>query len=274
MVLSLSDVGTAQAIRILLSVAAAGVIFAVFFNRRRQQPVQAQQKAGRRAKAKSSKAGEDDSDFSDEPSDPLDNDNDDEEDPVAALERLPRVKLQHTPIDSDEMCRRAKEFYENMNGRRTVRSFSKRPVPLEVVENIVRVAGTAPSGAHTEPWTYVVVSDPEMKAQIRQIVEREEELNYDRRMGSVWVKDVALLGTDFSKPYLEDAPYLIIAFEQTSGVKPDGKKKHHYYSRLSAAISTGMLLTAIHYAGMLDNLTRFCFSLQLLCVQLPAIFLL
>eukprot|EP00117_Sycon_ciliatum_P035927 scpid78401/ scgid27135/ Iodotyrosine dehalogenase 1 len=241
------EIDNGLALRIGLSLLAAVIAYILL--------VKSKNKSGERASNEpavtvTARPGKDpaEEEFSDEPDEPVEDS--DDEDPGAALEQLPRIKLDHEPVDGEEMCQRSQHFYDVMKKRRTVRTFSKRPVPREVVENIVRVGGTAPSGAHTEPWTYVVVSDPEIKAQIRDIVEREEEVNYDRRMGTTWVKDVTLLGTDHSKPYLDEAPYLIVAFEQTSGVRPDGKKKHHYYSRLSASISAGMLLAAVHYAGL------------------------
>ena len=204
---------------------------------------------GRGGARRKRKEREDDSesDFSDEPSSPVHMDAADAA--IAAIEDAPRIPLKYTVVEESDMIQRAAEFYKLMNSRRTVREFSSRDVPFSVIEDIIRTAGTSPSGAHTQPWTYVVVRDPEVKAAVRQIVEREEELNYDRRMGDQWVRDLSILGTDHEKAYLEAAPYLIIAFEQTSGRKPDGGKQLHYYSRLSCAISSGLLLAAIHNAG-------------------------
>lgn len=216
----------------------------------------------RQSARKKTKELESDSDFSDEPSAPVVDEN---ADPAAALESLPRVIFQHTVLEEDEMAERALSFYTLMNKRRTVREFSTRDVPLSVVENIVRTAGTAPSGAHTEPWTYVVVRDQETKFAIRQIVEREEEINYDRRMGNAWVRDVTKLATNHEKEYLEEAPYLIVAFEQTSGRNADGSKKLHYYSRLSCAISCGLLVAAIHNAGETLSNENECIFLVSFC---------
>jgi iodotyrosine deiodinase len=105
--------------------------------------------------------------------------------------------------------------------------------------------GTSPSGAHTEPWTFVVVSKPSIKAQIRQIVEEEEILNYEKRMGKQWVSDLARFNTNWRKPYLEKAPYLVLVFKQVYGISPDGSRKTHYYSEISVAIAVGLLLAAI-----------------------------
>lgn len=157
----------------------------------------------------------------------------------------------HWPVLSDqELIERSSQFYEQVNKRRTLRFFSERPVPREVVDNIVRAAGTAPSGAHTEPWTYVVVSDPETKASIRDIIEREEEVNYTQRMGTKWTTDLAPLKTDWNKPYLTSAPYLVLLFKQTHGYMPNGEVKVHYYNEISCAISAGIFITAANQAGL------------------------
>eukprot|EP00064_Thunnus_orientalis_P007263 superscaffoldBa00000794_g7283 len=113
-----------------------------------------------------------------------------------------------------------------------------------------REAGTAPSGAHTEPWTFIVVSDPETKHQVRLIVEEEEEVNYRQRMGDKWVHDLAKLRTNWIKEYLDEAPYLILIFKQTYGILPNGKKKTHYYNEISVSISCGILLAALQNVGL------------------------
>ena len=109
---------------------------------------------------------------------------------------------------------RSLTFYEHLNKRRSIRDLSSDPIPMEIIENIIRAAGTSPSGAHSEPWTFVVVKDPKIKSQIREIIEQEEYLNYDRRMGEKWVKDLQFIGTTHEKPYLAEAPYLILVFKQ------------------------------------------------------------
>lgn len=157
----------------------------------------------------------------------------------------------HWPVISDqELIHRSTQFYEAVNKRRTLRFFSERPVPRQVIENLVRAAGTAPSGAHTEPWTYVVVSDQETKACIRDIIEREEEVNYTQRMGTKWTTDLAPLKTDWNKPYLTTAPYLVLLFKQTHGYLPNGEVKVHYYNEISCAISAGIFITAANQAGL------------------------
>ncbi|XP_042858714.1 iodotyrosine deiodinase 1-like, partial [Penaeus japonicus] len=150
----------------------------------------------------------------------------------------------------EESIKKSKEFYELMNTRRSVRFFSSDPVPREVIENVVRTAGTSPSGAHTEPWTFAVVGDPEAKQRIREIVEEEEEINYKKRMGDQWVQDLKALKTSWVKEYLTAAPWLILVFKQTYGLLPDGRKRNHYYHEISTALAGGILLTAIHNAGL------------------------
>ncbi|XP_020610838.1 iodotyrosine deiodinase 1-like [Orbicella faveolata] len=153
-------------------------------------------------------------------------------------------------LTEEEMKKKSAEFYEKMNKRRTVRKISDEDIPLEVVENIIRTAGTSPSGAHTEPWTFVVVKDKALKATIREIVEEEEKLNYARRMGEKWLKDLEFVKTTWSKPYLNSAPYLILIFKQVYGFREDGSKRTHYYHEMSVCISVGLLLAAIQNAGL------------------------
>lgn len=165
-------------------------------------------------------------------------------------EDLPHVPYSPPRYPEDAMVKRSQDFYSVMNQRRSVRFISPEPVPREVIDNVIRTAGTAPSGAHTEPWTFVVVSDPETKHQIRLIVEEEEEVNYRQRMGDKWVHDLAKLKTNWIKEYLDVAPYLILIFKQTYGILPNGKKKTHYYNEISVCISCGILLAAIQNVGL------------------------
>ena len=148
------------------------------------------------------------------------------------------------------MIERSEKFYNEMNKRRTLRFYSDKPVPREVINNIIKTAGTAPSGAHTEPWTYVVVESHEIKEQVRDIIEKEEEINYSQRMGDKWTTDLRPLKTDWIKPYLTTAPYLLLLFKQTHGILPTGGKKVHYYNEISCSISAGLLLAAIQMAGL------------------------
>ncbi|XP_063216049.1 iodotyrosine deiodinase 1 isoform X2 [Bacillus rossius redtenbacheri] len=167
------------------------------------------------------------------------------------------VNLQHVPLEfsrlpAEESLRRSQEFYQLMSGRRTVRFFSSDPVPADVIRNIIKTAGTAPSGAHTEPWTYVVVSDPDVKQKIRDIVEEEEEVNYKKRMGVKWTTDLKPFKTNWIKEYLTTAPYLILVFKQLYSFKEDGTKKIHYYNEISVSLASGILLAAIHFAGLVS----------------------
>ncbi|XP_015249991.1 PREDICTED: iodotyrosine deiodinase 1 [Cyprinodon variegatus] len=164
-------------------------------------------------------------------------------------------ELAHVPYSpqrypEEAMLQRSSDFYCLMNQRRSVRFISPEPVPREVINNVILTAGTAPSGAHTEPWTFVVVSDPETKHQIRLIVEEEEEVNYRQRMGDKWVHDLAPLRTNWIKEYLDVAPYLILIFKQAYGILPNGKKKTHYYNEISVSISCGILLAALQNVGL------------------------
>ncbi|XP_029983751.1 iodotyrosine deiodinase [Sphaeramia orbicularis] len=163
--------------------------------------------------------------------------------------------LLHVPYSpkrypEETMLDRSQDFYNLMNQRRSVRFISPEPVPREVIDNVIRTAGTAPSGAHTEPWTFVVVSDPETKHQIRLIVEEEEEVNYRQRMGDKWVHDLAKLRTNWIKEYLDVAPYLVLIFKQTYGILPNNKKRTHYYNEISVSISCGILLAALQNVGL------------------------
>ncbi len=150
----------------------------------------------------------------------------------------------------DEMMRRAESFYDEMRRRRTVRQFSDRPVPREVIEWCLRTAGTAPSGANLQPWHFVAVSDGEIKRRIRAAAEEEERAFYSGRAPQEWLHALAHLGTDADKPFLETAPYLIAIFAQSYGVAPDGSKQRHYYVQESVGIATGLLIAALHHAGL------------------------
>lgn len=153
-------------------------------------------------------------------------------------------------LPPEEQSERSRQFLEQMKTRRTVRQFARDPVPFELIENAVAVASTAPSGANQQPWSFVVVKNPEIKRQIREAAEAEERENYTWRMPQEWVSTLAPLNTDWHKPHLEDAPYLIIVFSQTYGLNPDGSKRKHYYVTESVGIAVGMLLTSLHLAGL------------------------
>jgi nitroreductase len=148
------------------------------------------------------------------------------------------------------MRRRAAEVLADLRRRRTVRHFSDRPVDRAIIEDCLLAAGTAPSGANLQPWHFVVVSDPALKRQIREGAEKEEREFYGGRAPQEWLDALAPLGTDEHKPFLETAPYLIAIFAQSYGVLPDGRKVKNYYVQESVGIATGMLITALHHAGL------------------------
>jgi nitroreductase len=147
------------------------------------------------------------------------------------------------------MQQRMLEFYQGIKRRRTVRDFADRPVPRELIEHAIRAAGTAPNGANQQPWHFVVVSNPDLKRQIRQAAEAEERAFYGGRAPDEWLEALAPLGTDAQKPFLEHAPYLIVIFAQAYGLK-DGRKVKHYYVQESVGIATGFLIAALHHAGL------------------------
>ncbi|MGH7533150.1 MAG: nitroreductase family protein [Gemmatimonadales bacterium] len=148
-----------------------------------------------------------------------------------------------------EMAARSRQFAEEMQRRRTVRQFSDRPVPRSIIEACVETAGTAPSGAHQQPWHFVVVSDPDVKRAIRAAAEAAEAEFYATAPAD-WLAALAPLGTDAHKPYLETAPYLIAVFAERYGQRPDGTRATHYYVSESVGIATGFLLAALHHAGL------------------------
>ena len=169
---------------------------------------------------------------------------------MSAAKFIPLPDYHEYPVD--EMIARAEAFYKDIQRRRTVRHFSDRPVPRQVIENCLKAAGTAPNGANMQPWYFVVVNDPGVKSQIRQGAEAEEREFYSRRASQEWLEALVPFGSDANKPFLETAPYLIVIFEKRYEVTPDGKKVKHYYTQESVGIATGILITAIHQAGLVS----------------------
>ena len=151
---------------------------------------------------------------------------------------------------SAEMQQRAADFYAELRRRRTVREFSDRALPRDILENALRAAGTAPNGANLQPWHFVVVSEAGLKRQIRKAAEAEEREFYKHRAPREWLDALAPLGTDSDKPFLETAPYLIAVFAQSYGTLPDGRKVKHYYVQESVGIAVGFLIAALHHAGL------------------------
>jgi iodotyrosine deiodinase len=168
-----------------------------------------------------------------------------------------QTKLRYTPLPLDftrlepeEAARRSGEFLELMRSRRSVRHFSTEPVDPKLIENAIRTAATAPSGANQQPWTFVVVSDPETKQKVREAAEHEERLLYEERASDEYLSALEPIGTDSVKTHITDAPYVIVVFEQAWGLNPDGSKRKHYYVRESVGIATGLLLASLHAAGL------------------------
>jgi iodotyrosine deiodinase len=161
---------------------------------------------------------------------------------------IPLPAYKEYPLE--EMRQRLNDFYVDVNRRRTVRDFSDRPVPRDIIETALKVANTAPSGANLQPWHFAVVSGPETKRKIREAAEAEEREFYSHRASPEWLAALEPLGTDSNKPFLETAPYLIAVFLQKFGHLPDGRKVKHYYPTESTGLATGMLITALHRAGL------------------------
>lgn len=163
---------------------------------------------------------------------------------------FPFVRYHAPCYSTEDVITRSAHFYEALNRRRTVRDFSDAPVPLSVIQNILKTASTAPSGAHKQPWTFCVVSDIELKKRIRIAAEEEEYESYNGRMSEEWLHDLAPLQTDWHKPFLEIAPYLIVAFKKSYDLDADGSKHTNYYVNESVGLACGFLLAAIHNAGL------------------------
>lgn len=161
---------------------------------------------------------------------------------------IPLLNYREYPIE--EMRRRLNDFYTDIDRRRTIRDFSARPVPRDIIETALKAASTAPSGANLQPWHFAVVSGPETKRKIRLAAEVEEREFYTHRASEEWLAALQPLGTDEQKPFLETAPYLIAVFLQKFGELPDGRKVKHYYPTESTGLATGILITALHTAGL------------------------
>ena len=163
---------------------------------------------------------------------------------------IPLPGWEEVPVE--EMKGRARAFYEELRLRRTVRHFSDRPVPREIIEHCLLAAGSAPNGANKQPWHFVVVGDPEVKRRIRSAAEQEEAEFYGGRAPEEWLEALAPLGTDASKPFLDRAPYLIVIFAESFAVGDEGDRSKNYYVTESVGIATGVLITAIHRAGLVS----------------------
>ena len=161
------------------------------------------------------------------------------------------IPYEHERIEREESLRRGRDFFREMDRRRSVRFFSDDPVPREAVELAIRTASTAPSGAHRQPWRFVAVSEPEIKRRIREAAEAEERINYlEGRMPPEWLDALAPLGTDWQKPYLETVPWLVVVFEERYGINDDGTRRKNYYTTESVGIACGLFIAALHRMGL------------------------
>ncbi len=160
------------------------------------------------------------------------------------------IPLQFERLELQEQAKRANGFYELIRTRRTVRDFSPDPVPFDLIETAIKTAATAPSGANRQPWHFVAVANPKIKRQIREAAEAEERAFYDHRAPEEWLEALAPLGTDWHKPFLEIAPWLIVVFREDYGLSEAGAKEKNYYVMESVGIACGFLLAALHAAGL------------------------
>jgi len=163
--------------------------------------------------------------------------------------RHPFIPLEFDKQNIEDVARKAKAIYEDLDARRTVRQFSAEPIPRSVIEDLILAGSTAPSGAHKQPWTFCAVSDPDIKSLIRKAAEKEEYENYHGRMSDEWLDDLEPLQTDWNKEFLEIAPWLVIIFRKSYDLD-DGEKKKNYYVQESVGIASGMFLSAVHSAGL------------------------
>jgi nitroreductase len=161
----------------------------------------------------------------------------------------PFVPFSRPILSESELIYRSEKVYQEIDQRRSVRHFSDRDIPTEVIQNLIKTAGTAPSGAHKQPWHFVAIRSAELKQRIRELAEKEEKESYNGRMTEEWLKDLAPLGTDWEKPFLTIAPWIIVAFRKPYDLV-DGQKKNNYYVNESVGLACGMLIAAVHQCGL------------------------
>jgi iodotyrosine deiodinase len=188
---------------------------------------------------------------------------------ICTINLLKTMENKHIPhqiqfLNQQQMLEKSATFFAEMNSRRSIRFFKDTPIDIAVIENCIATASTAPSGAHKQPWTFCVVQDAHIKKQIKEAAEAEEKISYDGRMSDEWLADLAPIGTDWQKPFLEIAPYLIIVFRKSFDLDADGKKHQNYYVQESVGIACGLLLAALHNAG-LATLTHTPSPMNFLC---------
>ena len=160
------------------------------------------------------------------------------------------IPFKSEKFSSEELIEKSKKYFQEINKRRSVRDFSNRDVPKEVIKNIIKTAGSAPSGAHKQPWTFCVISNKELKSEIRKLAEKEEYENYHGRMSDSWKEDLKAMGTTHIKEFLEVAPYIIVVFKKAYDLDGKENKSQNYYVNESVGIAVGFLITAIHQAGL------------------------
>lgn len=165
-------------------------------------------------------------------------------------DKIKHIPFQQVRYTDSEMIERSKSFYQWSDSRRSVRDFLPDPVPREVIENIIKTASTAPSGAHKQPWTFCLISNKELKSHLRNLAEEEEKKSYSGRMSEVWLKDLEPLGTDWMKEFIDIAPWIIVVMKRSYEYELDGKKHQNYYVSESVGLAAGFLLMAIHNAGL------------------------
>lgn len=165
------------------------------------------------------------------------------------MKEYPFIPYSRPTVNGEELLAKSKAFFQQMDLRRSVRDFSDKDVPKEVIENIIKAASSAPSGAHKQPWTFVAVSDPAIKKEIRIAAEKEEKEFYESRAPQEWLDDLAPIGTDWHKPFLETVPWLIVAFKKSYNDEGEGRSKN-YYVQESVGLACGFLIAAIHQAGL------------------------
>lgn len=161
----------------------------------------------------------------------------------------PFVTYSRPDVNTEEVLHQSNKYYHHMDQRRSVRDFSDRPVPREVIENLIKTASTAPSGAHKQPWTFVAISDPDVKREIRIAAEKEEKEFYEKRAPKEWLEDLAPIGTDWHKPFLETAPWIVVVFKKSFNQLAEGRSKN-YYVQESVGIASGFFISAVHEAGL------------------------
>ena len=163
---------------------------------------------------------------------------------------FPHITYKRDTYELKEVEKRTSEFYDWLDTRRTVRDISNKPISKEVIENLIMTGSTAPSGAHKQPWTFCAISNSEIKKKIREAAEKEEYDSYNGRMSDRWIKDLEPIGTDWNKPFIEEAPWLIIVFKRVFETDETGEKANNYYVNESVGIACGMIISAIHNAGL------------------------